>query len=377
MVVEGRAAQTRALATMEGLTREVSEQVLRRPTDLTAIVAKAMELQRKMSFKVPKKALGKGEAVRHVVAVDLACRVCGVPYDKVLLASKSSLNGKDYQQIVNVAKNYLELVVVKVAPLEILSIQFDAALKAAALEVLEDYSRLYVSKLDAARSSNIDLSSDVYQAAAFLVASVLRNRKPALDRKRIIEVAEVDPSAFKTVEKSLMAVLAPNEKDGTDKKKVAVGVKKTSSKGSLSSSSSSAAAAASSSSSSLSSSLSQAKNGVGLIKPKTISIRPIDIKLAAEASMMSEAVGAAALLSSENASERLMNQARHVGAIQRNDEEKRRASLGLLVDTEAQRAAVAAAAAAEAQRKKDEERASFELYKTSLLTKRKRKQGTE
>jgi len=361
---------------MEGLTREVSEQVLRRPTDLTAIVSKAMELQRKMSFKVPKKALGKGEAVRHVVAVDLACRVCGVPYDKVLLASKSNLNVKDYQQIVNVAKNYLELVVVKVAPLEILSIQFDAALKAAALEVLEDYSRLYVSKLDAARSSNIDLSSDVYQAAAFLVASVLRNRKPALDRKRIIEVAEVDPSAFKTVEKSLMAVLAPNEKDGTDKKKVAVGVKKTSSKGSLSSSSSSAAAAASSSSS-LSSSLSQAKSGVGLIKPKTISIRPIDIKLAAEASMMSEAFGAAALLSSENTSERLMNQARHVGAIQRNDEEKRRASLGLLVDTEAQRAAVAAAAAAEAQRKKDEERASFELYKTSLLTKRKRKQGTE
>ena len=79
---------------MEGLTREVSEQVLRRPTDLTAIVSKAMELQRKMSFKVPKKALGKGEAVRHVVAVDLACRVCGVPYDKVLLASKSSLNIK-------------------------------------------------------------------------------------------------------------------------------------------------------------------------------------------------------------------------------------------------------------------------------------------
>ena len=350
---------------MEGLTREVSEQVLRRLTDVTMIVAKAMELQRKMSFKVPKKALGKGDVVRHVVAVDLACRVCGVPYDKVLLASKSGLNCKDYQQIVNVAKNYLELVVVKVAALEVLSIQFDVALKTAALEVLKDYSRLYVTKLDAARSINIDLSSDVYQAAAFFVASVLRNRKPALDRRRIIEVAEVDSSAFRTVEKSLMVVLAPGEKDGSDKKKMAVGLKKKSSKWSSSSSSSS------------SSSLLHAQSNVGLIKPKTISIRPIDIKLAADASTTREAAGAAALLSSEKTSERLMNQARHVGAIQRNDDEKRRASLGLLVDTEAQRAAEAASVAAEAQRKKDEERASFELYKTSLLTKRKRKQGAE
>jgi hypothetical protein len=349
---------------MEGLTREVSEQVLRRLTDVTMIVAKAMELQRKMSFKVPKKALGKGDVVRHVVAVDLACRVCGVPYDKVLLASKSGLSCKDYQQIVNVAKNYLELVVVKVAALEVLSIQFDVALKTAALEVLEDYSRLYVTKLDAARSTNIDLSSDVYQAAAFFVASVLRNRKPALDRRRIIEVAEVDSSAFRTVEKSLMVVLAPGEKDGSDKKKMAVGLKKKSSKWSSSSSSSS-------------SSLLHAQSNVGLIKPKTISIRPIDIKLAADASTTREAAGAAALLSSEKTSERLMNQARHVGAIQRNDDEKRRASLGLLVDTEAQRAAEAASVAAEAQRKKDEERASFELYKTSLLTKRKRKQGAE
>lgn len=286
------------------------------------------------------------------------------------------MSQKEYQHAINLSAKLLQLSLNRVPAIEILSVQIDATLRAPALAVLDDYNRLYVSKLDSARRSHVDLSSAVYQAAAFVVASVLQRRKPPIDRKRVIEAAEVDSSAFRAAERSMIEVL-PGAVDVTSKSAASGVAKRGATKTSGSSSSghrladvvSTVANASTSTVSTMSSSGRPPLPSSSRIR-STLSLPP-----AVPGQGQGQSHGKTVAFEAPESLE--PPPTRSVPAIPRQDQERRRVSLGLdAADPQAQRLAAEAEAAAELLRRKEEERLCYEKAREKILS-RKRKERPE
>ena len=343
--------------------------------DVDVVVSRANTLLRQMEYKVPR-VLNKAEGCRVVLAVELAFRSEGRPFDKALLCQRAgSLSQKEYQHAINLSAKLLQLSLNRVPAIEILSVQIDATLRAPALAVLDDYNRLYVSKLDSARRSHVDLSSAVYQAAAFVVASVLQRRKPPIDRKRVIEAAEVDSSAFRAAERSMIEVL-PGAVDATSKSGASGAVKRGATKTSGSSSGlrvsdvvSTVAIASTSTDSSMSSSGRPPLPSSSRIR-SALSLPP-----AVPGQGQGQSHGKTVAFEAPESLE--PPPTRSVPAIPRQDQERRRVSLGLdAADPHAQRLAAEAEASAELLRRKEEQRLSYEKAREKILS-RKRKERPE
>jgi len=319
--------------------------------DVEVVVGRANTLMRQMQYKVPAKSLGKAESCRHIIAVELAFCIESRPFSKAHLIQLAGVAPRDFQSALNLCASFLQVTLTKVAALDVLSVQIDTSLRPAALAVLDDYNRQYVSKLDAARRANIDLSSQVYQAAAFFVAALLQKRKPPLDRRRIIEAAGVDTAAFKTVEKSMLAVL------GNDAPKLAAGPIEPSSRP-------------------LGAAQGQVQGRIETqAQPAAVnSLLGPQTARAVSVSAISRQIPAAVVTSSlPPAIPRppASSAVRSVGAVPRV-EDKRRASLGLVADSSALRIAEQAEAEAESLRKQENERASYEKARSKILASRKR-----
>jgi hypothetical protein len=115
-------------------------------TSMSDICDKGSEILRKMADRVPAGALGKAKSYRHLIAIELACRLLNVPFTREKLLSKcSNVSTLDFSQAVNNCKSSLRLVFTKTAAIDVLCVQFGGSLRAGALDVLREYHDKYVS----------------------------------------------------------------------------------------------------------------------------------------------------------------------------------------------------------------------------------------
>jgi len=359
-------------------------------------IGRANTFLRQMKYKIPlAKTLGRADNYRHVLAVELAFRSENRLFNKELLQrSSNALTNKEYQQALNMCASLLQVTYNKPSAMDVLSVQFDASLRQAAFSVLDDYNRLYVSQLDPARRTHHDLKSNVYQAAAYFVASVLQKRKPQFDRRRIIEAAEVESSQFNKVEKSMMLVIVPvNKGHAQAPAKQETLVER--SEGAISRGADQVLHQATQNSSHpkfeshrqqqqvLSSSI-----NVGIaairqpIKRPTLNLRAtISLGDAGASGSTSEGTFCPPLDLSTNLPSSslppLPPSARTVGAVPRLEHDRRLSSLGITADPQAQRLADEAEAYAEMQRRKEEERASYLRTRSKIVAGAKRKREAE
>ena len=164
--------------------------------DHKRVSEKALELCRKMTTWVPLGALGKAKSCKHLVAIELACRSLNKLFSRDKLIELSRVGSKDFQQAVNNSKSLLKLTFTKTAAIDILAVQAGVEYKKPALELLEEYRRNYVEKLDKARQALINLESAEYQAAAFLVVS---RSKKAAERNKVCNMCDITPKLVQNI----------------------------------------------------------------------------------------------------------------------------------------------------------------------------------
>ena len=192
--------------------------------DHKRVSEKALELCRKMTTWVPLGALGKAKSCKHLVAIELACRSLNKLFSRDKLIELSRVGSKDFQQAVNNSKSLLKLTFTKTAAIDILAVQAGVEYKKPALELLEEYRRNYVEKLDKARQALINLESAEYQAAAFLVVS---RSKKAAERNKVCNMCDITPKLVQNIVHDLERMrggVPCNRGEGAESQRVSNGV---------------------------------------------------------------------------------------------------------------------------------------------------------
>jgi len=359
-------------------------------------IGRANTFLRQMKYKIPlAKTLGRADNYRHVLAVELAFRSENRLFNKELLQrSSNALTSKEYQQALNMCASVLRVAFNKPSAMDVLSVQFDASLRHAAFSVLDDYNRLYVSQLDPARRTHHDIQSNVYQAAAYFVASVLQKRKPQFDRRRIIEAAEVESSQFNKVEKSMMQVIvpmnkghgqAPAKQETHGEKSEEAMIRCTDQVLLHQATQNSSHPKVESQRHQQHSSNSSINSGIAAMRPPTkrpiLNLRAPNSDVAGASGSTAEGTFCPPLDLSTNIPSSslppLPSLARTVGAVPRLEHDRRLSSLGITADPQAQRLVDEAEAYAEKQRRKEEERASYLRTRSKIVADAKRKRETE
>jgi len=161
---------------------------------ISDICDKVREILRKINDRVPAGALGRAKACPHILAVELACRSLNVMFSKERLMAQTSVSAKDITQALTNCKSLLRLTFAKASAMDILSMQFGAGHRGAALALLADYQRLYVDRLDKARQLLVDLTAPEYQTAAYFLAA--KQKKACVDKRKLLEATEVSSQLF-------------------------------------------------------------------------------------------------------------------------------------------------------------------------------------
>lgn len=136
--------------------------------DVDGVLAKTQEILRKLKIKAPIGCLHRAELGRHVIAIEIACVVLSLPFDKVKLTAQAPITFKIYQESLIHCKNLLNLQLDSDTMFK-LACQYGATYKLPAYKILEQYKLLYIDKLDKNRFA-VDVNSAVCQAAAFYIA---------------------------------------------------------------------------------------------------------------------------------------------------------------------------------------------------------------
>ena len=164
--------------------------------DQKRVTEKASEILRKMTTWVPVGSLGKAKSCTHLIAIELACRTLKKMFNKEKLMMLTQIGSKDYQQAVNNTKSLLKLTFSKTAAIDVLAVQSGMEYKTPALDLLKEYHKNYVTKLEKSRQALINLESSEYQAAAFLVVS---KAKKAAERNRVCDICDASPKLVQNI----------------------------------------------------------------------------------------------------------------------------------------------------------------------------------
>lgn len=139
------------------------------------IKGKTEELVRKSKVKFPLGAAGHMESYRHIICIEIACRLLNVPFSSKTLSQAACVGETDYKRAVTVMKNALNVDWQTIPTMETLAIKFGTTYKGVAYELLNKYQ----TQLHATPGVSQDISkSAVHHAAAFYLA--YRQRKVLL-----------------------------------------------------------------------------------------------------------------------------------------------------------------------------------------------------
>jgi hypothetical protein len=139
--------------------------------DSSVLLGKTKELLRLLQMKMPIGCLKKAEACRHIIAIEIACRMLKVPFEKIKLTQQAFVHLPVYQEALISCKNVLKLQFDAASVIDVLSVQYGSQLRVQATKFLEDFKLHYVESLDISRQAHIDLTAPAYQAAAFILAA--------------------------------------------------------------------------------------------------------------------------------------------------------------------------------------------------------------
>lgn len=142
------------------------------------IKSKAMELLRKSMVKFPIGTTGPIESYRHIICIEIACRLLNVSFQRKSLSQAACVSETDYQRAVTVMKNALNIDWQTIPVMDALAIKFGTTFKGSANELLAKY-QAHLSTAPLApthqRTSQDISKSAVHHAAAFYLT--LRQRK--------------------------------------------------------------------------------------------------------------------------------------------------------------------------------------------------------
>jgi hypothetical protein len=185
--------------------------VLQNQDDFDEIYGKSKEMLRMMKMKLSVGILKKCEICRPIIALEISLKLLNCQFNKTKLLQHTPCSTKDYQNAFVICKNVLNIQFNNAAMIEILSIRFGATLKPIAYKTLEVYKTCYVNKLEKSVSSLIDLNSAVYHAAAFYISSKVNKIK--IDKKEVIQMAEVNGQFFKSIHDNIVKNTSNNSKE--------------------------------------------------------------------------------------------------------------------------------------------------------------------
>ena len=94
------------------------------------------------------------------------------PIDRQRLQGLTCGNKTDYQRFIQTCKAALNLSWSTTKVLDILSVQYSTDIIKTAEEILLQYRKNYVERLDINQRQYVDLNSPVYQCAAFTTAAI-------------------------------------------------------------------------------------------------------------------------------------------------------------------------------------------------------------
>lgn len=176
-------------------------------TNFDAVMAKVQEILRKMEIKFPVEGGGLGAAgdqSRVQIAVEIACRLLQVSFDKKKLlntikgANSSAQSQSTFSKLLTTVTSALRIEFPRPAAsvAQLLSVRFGEHIKIACLQLLEQ-----------ARLANCgDVANDAMLAAAYFIT--LKQRKIPVDQNMILQATSgsVEAHAFRTSMKSLRLV---------------------------------------------------------------------------------------------------------------------------------------------------------------------------
>lgn len=133
---------------------------------------KTEELMRKSIVKFPIGAAGQMESYRHIICIEIACRLLNISFVSKSLCQAACVSETDYKRAVTMMKNALKVEWQSIPTMETLAIKFGTTYKGIAYELLGKYQE----QLRATVGASQDISkSAVHHAAAFYLAH--RQRK--------------------------------------------------------------------------------------------------------------------------------------------------------------------------------------------------------
>lgn len=125
--------------------------------------------------KFPLGTFGQIESYRHIICIEIACRLLNVSFVPKIFPQAACVSETDYKRAVTVVKNALNVDWQKIPTIETLAIKFGTTYKSIAYDLLNKYQE----QLRSAPGSIQDISkSAVHHAAAFYLTH--RQRKVSL-----------------------------------------------------------------------------------------------------------------------------------------------------------------------------------------------------
>ncbi len=137
--------------------------------DFNLVRTSTLEFIRKINLKFSTGSVQRLDSIKHIIALELACRHHHHPFSRNLLIKRSGLKESEYQSLVNLVKTALHLNQTKTNVIDTLSIQFGATHKSYACELMEQYESSLVLM-----NNNVTKNCPVHQAAAFYLSLKLR-----------------------------------------------------------------------------------------------------------------------------------------------------------------------------------------------------------
>jgi hypothetical protein len=135
------------------------------------ICDKVKGIYRKLLAKLPMGALGKAEASRPIIAIEIACRLLNVTVSREKLVQTCIVGQSEYVRLLNTCKIAIGVTWSGSNVEQILSLQFSTELVQESCKILDLYHSVYVSKLPAEARRYVNIDSALYKCAAFCVAA--------------------------------------------------------------------------------------------------------------------------------------------------------------------------------------------------------------
>jgi hypothetical protein len=138
----------------------------------------------------------------YLVIVLVVVRSLHMAYSAKKLIQISAVPEQAYSQALRICRDMLQLKVGEIT-IDSLAVIFNGdSIRRDAYAVLHLYRDKYLATFSTAQRQHVDLDSSAYQAAAFMIAA--KNKKLKVDKKALLDAAQVDPGIFRNVCNSML-----------------------------------------------------------------------------------------------------------------------------------------------------------------------------